>query len=61
MILLADIVAFYPYESKEVVQQQYVVDKLDILNRYNNDGHLTQDIGYIRQQFRIWLSHYISY
>jgi hypothetical protein len=41
MILLADIVSFYPNESQSIVKHQYVAERLDILNRYNNDGHLT--------------------
>jgi hypothetical protein len=53
MILLADIVSFYPSESQSIVQHQYVIDRLEIMSKYNNDGHLTNEIRYIKQQFRL--------
>ncbi len=51
MILLADIVSFYPNQCKTVILPDFVKDRLTTLNRYNNDGHLTTDISYIRNQF----------
>jgi hypothetical protein len=53
MILLADIVSFYPNECQGIVEPQFILDRLDILTRYNNDGHLSSDIRYIKQQFRL--------
>lgn len=53
MILLADIASFYPFESRGIIKQEFIADRLAILGRYNNDGHLTNEIKYIRNQFKI--------
>lgn len=53
MILLADIASFYPLESPAIMKPQYIMEQLQILNRYNNDDHLSIEIAYIKKQFRI--------
>jgi len=53
IILLADIYSFYPQESRLIIQQQYVIDRLDIMVRYNNDGHLTEKINFIKKTFGV--------
>jgi hypothetical protein len=53
MIFLADITTFYPNECRNIILSEFVADRLAIMNRYNNDGHLTEDIQYIKKQFRV--------
>lgn len=60
MILLTDIVSFYPIQSKEFVKIEYIKESLEIMVKYNNDGHLTQEIRYIKKQFGLWFGHYMS-
>lgn len=53
MVLLADITSFYPSESRAALTHEFIADRLEILNKYNADGHLTRDITYLRQTFHI--------
>ena len=53
MILLADIASFYPMESRGIIKHEFIADRLAILSKYNNDGHLSNEIKYIRNQFKI--------
>lgn len=53
MVLLADIYSFYPQDSRITIQQQYVIDRLDIMIKYNNDGHLTEKINFIKKTFAV--------
>jgi len=51
IVLLTDIYSFYPQDTRFVIQQQFVIDRLDIMVRYNNDGHLTDKISFIKKAF----------
>lgn len=41
MVLLTDIVSFFPTEGHSVVNLQFVMNRVEMMSRYNNDGHLT--------------------
>lgn len=40
-------------ESRGIIKHDFIADRLAILGRYNNDGHLNNEINYIRNQFKI--------
>ena len=53
LVLLADVVSFYPNQTKSFLSPQVVQARLDTLNKYNRDGHLTANITYISRQLRL--------
>jgi hypothetical protein len=53
MMLLADVSSILPNQVGQLAKCTFVADRVASLARYNKDGHLTQCIAYVRQQFRL--------
>jgi len=53
LMLLADIGSMYPSERSRITNAGFVNDRTATLLRFNKDGHLSQDLGHIRQQLNL--------
>jgi hypothetical protein len=54
-MLLGDISHIYPNERPRLMKTDFIRDRVGTLMQFNKDGHLSQTIAYIRQQFRLTL------
>jgi hypothetical protein len=53
LMLLGDICCFYPTELMKHTSSALLMDRTAILIKFNKDGHLSQTISYVKQQFRL--------
>ena len=55
LMLLADISNIYPESKPVLLKADFIPDRAAILMKFNKDGHLSQTISYLRQQFQLQL------
>lgn len=55
LMLLADISQIYPEFKPKLMEAGFIPDRAAILLKFNKDGHLSQTISYLRQQFQLQL------
>lgn len=53
LMLLADISQLYPNERNALMKEDFIRDRTATLNQFNKNGHLSQTITFVKQQFRI--------
>jgi hypothetical protein len=53
IMLLGDISSLYPTEIMQHVSTAMISDRVSTLVKFNKDGHLSQTIAYVKQQFRV--------
>ena len=52
-MLLADIAHLFPSEKEKLRQTEFLQDRAMTLVKFNKDGHLTQSLSFMKQEFRI--------
>lgn len=53
LMLLADVSNIYPESKAMLSNAEFIADRAAILMKFNKDGHLSQAISYLRQQFQL--------
>ena len=50
-MLLADLATLCPRFKPEILKTGIVTSRVEVLIKFNKDGHLSQNINYIKQEF----------
>lgn len=52
-MLLADVSNIFPDLTQTLLNAGFIGDRASVLVRFNKDGHLSQNISYVKQQFHL--------